>query len=264
LNLFKKTSFLWFCALILPVFSPFSHSAGADPLFRRIAPGVEATEWNYFAKSSGNIIEFVFVRVDPKIATLSVGLEVKAKDVRQASMKRNAIAGINANYFDPEGNPLGLVISNGHLLHSLQRGGNVITGVFAIIDNLPIIIHRDAFSRFKNVQEAIEAGPRLIADRRPLKVESYEASRRSAVAVTSDHRIIFAATKNRLPGATLKELQDILLEPLFQITEALNLDGGGSSQLYVSGFPAGRSTWVSGGDPVPVGIYVTRALKVLK
>jgi hypothetical protein len=58
-------------------------------------------------------------------------------------------------------------------------------------------------------------------------------------------------------GGTLREVQSALLRPELGCVDALNFDGGGSSQLYFSasieGHPGGtREEWLPGRDEVPV------------
>jgi exopolysaccharide biosynthesis protein len=66
----------------------------------------------------------------------------------------------------------------------------------------------------------------------------------------------------RFPGATLAQLQEMLLDPSLNVDDALNLDGGGSSQLFVEkNLRIADETFISGGDVVPVGLIVKRRKK---
>jgi len=187
-----------------------------------------------------------------------------AADLRTLTKQSGGVAGINANFFDDKGNPLGLLIDNGLVRHKMHRGGKVLTGVFAIRgDNLPVIEHRDSF-KTDGVITAVQAGPRLIADGAvvPLNAPD-ETSRRSGIAITKRNAVILYATVLRFPGATLSEIQGMLLDPSLEVLQALNLDGGGSSQLFVESFASlPDETFITGGDLVPVGIVVKRKTKV--
>ena len=81
-------------------------------------------------------------------------------------------------------------------------------------------------------------------------------SRRSAIAIDRKGRILLVASKDRFPGLTLTELQKILLGKDLDIQDALNLDGGGSSQLYVPAKNSEAKIDASGGDKVPVFLTV--------
>jgi len=183
-----------------------------------------------------------------------------AADIRTLTRENGAIAGINANFFDERGSPLGLIIYNSELRHKIQRGGRVLTGIFAIRSSGEIVIeHRDTFNP-QQTWMAIQAGPRLLENGKAVEIgPSPETSRRSGVAITKDNEVILYATVLRFPGATLGDIQEMLLDPGLGVTNALNLDGGGSSQLFIESFPSlSGETFLSGGDPVPVGLVVKR------
>lgn len=176
-------------------------------------------------------------------------------DLQSMTRSVNGVAGINANFFDEFHQPLGLIISSGKQLHALQRGGSVLTGIFMVKDDVPTILHRDDFSP-KDVQLAIQAGPRLIANGKPVQIRSdQESSRRSGVAICGDGSVIFYATMLRFPGATLQDVIGMLLDPALNVRDALNLDGGGSSQLFVERVDGKQEEiFVRGADSVPVGL----------
>lgn len=188
-----------------------------------------------------------------------VGL--KRADVRTMTKKIGGIAGINTNFFDEAGDPLGLVLKNQQELNKPHRGGNVLTGIFYVDDKKPYIVHRDEFQNVK-AQLALQAGPRLIAGGRAVQISSTDApNRRSGLAIARSSEIILYATLLRFPGATLSQLQEMLLDPQLEIIEALNLDGGGSSQLFMEKNPLGEAVYISGGDLVPVALVLTRRLR---
>ena len=99
-------------------------------------------------------------------------------DIRTLCKKVNGIAGINANFFDEQGRPLGLLIENSLIQQKLQRGGNLLGGVFAVRKGMAVIERRDSFDP-TNVSVALQAGPRLIEQSRPVAIQSAdETSRR--------------------------------------------------------------------------------------
>lgn len=142
----------------------------------------------------------------------------------------------------------------------MQRGGRVLTGIFAVKRSGQFVIeHRDSFKP-EDTWMAVQAGPRLVENGKPIEIgSSQETSRRSGVAITKNNEVILYATVLRFPGATLGDIQEMLLDPALEVTHALNLDGGGSSQLFIESFASlSGETFLSGGDPVPVGIVVKR------
>jgi exopolysaccharide biosynthesis protein len=75
--------------------------------------------------------------------------------------------------------------------------------------------------------EAEKIAKRFVSDRHP----------RTAIARLKDGRVLLATVDGRQPGASagmsLRELADLLLE--FGASEAINLDGGGSTTMVVNG-----------------------------
>ena len=64
-------------------------------------------------------------------------------------------------------------------------------------------------------------------------------------------------------GSSLREIQNLLLRPELGCFEALNFDGGGSSQMYISGDIPGhqgatREEDFPGRDEVPVALGLFR------
>jgi uncharacterized protein YigE (DUF2233 family) len=180
-------------------------------------------------------------------------------DVRTMTKQTAGIAGINAHFFGTQGEPLGLLISAGKSLGKIHRGGRLLTGVFCIQNGRPKIVHRDNF-KDNNVSEAVQSGPRLVVDGKALQIASPDVtSRRSGIAVTDDGYVILFATMLRFPGASFRQLQEMLLDPSLKVQHALNFDGGGSSQLFVEkNLRIADETFISGGDVVPVGLIIKR------
>lgn len=182
----------------------------------------------------------------------------KGSDIASLCQSVKAKICINASFFDEQGEALGIVISRGSLHKKLHNGGGTLTGVFQIASEKISIVHRKQFTPH-GVSEAFQAGPRLISNGSPIKFRlaptSY--SRRSAVCTTSNNTLVFAIVTSSITGITLKQLQQILLIPELDCLDALNLDGGGSSQLYVSDeLPGAKSNnkpiVISGRDNVPI------------
>ena len=255
---------LLICALLAPL-----PAAAID--WKSVEDGFDFAKYELGDVSSVIRSEVYLLRFDPQRFTFSAiaaepdGDESHppAADLRTLTKQNGGIAGINANFFDEKGNPLGLLIDNSEMRHKMHRGGKVITGVFAIrATGTPVIEHRDSF-KTEGVSMAVQAGPRLIADGKlvPLNAPD-ETSRRSGIAITKKNTVILYATVLRFPGATLGDIQGMLLDPSLEVVQALNLDGGGSSQLFVESFTSlSGETFITGGDPVPVGIVVRRKNK---
>ena len=172
--------------------------------------------------------------------------------------KARALACINANFFDENIKPLGLVVTRGMTLQSLHKRGGTLTGIFQVSRDHASIVNRSEYNP-ESVVEAIQAGPRLIAsgNKVPGLKEESSPTRRSGVCIDRDGKIIFYLMSTGIFGISLEELREFLLDKSVQCQEALNLDGGGSAQLYVqikNSKDEGPSKLISieGSDEVPV------------
>jgi hypothetical protein len=107
------------------------------------------------------------------------------------------------------------------------------------------------------VDMAVGGGPRLIADGRVV-VDQYQVRERfpdgfdttrhprSAVGITADNTLVLMVVDGRQPdrsrGVSLQELADLMLSA--GCVDAMNLDGGGSSTIWIDGalanFPSDR------------------------
>jgi uncharacterized protein YigE (DUF2233 family) len=247
--------------------TPAAAEDNKDPFeveWTELEPGLEEGIYQLTSPAAAIQSEVILLRFSPQKfsfhAAVASDYGAQSSDVITLARKTGAVAAINANFFDPEEKPLGLVIEAGQKRNSLQQGGNLLSGVFYVANGVPAIVHRDKFQGI-NAEIAIQAGPRLVADSKAVDhQEPQPPSRRSGVAVTSDHRVIFYATRVRFPGATIYQIQRMLLQSSLHITDALNLDGGSSSQLYLQGADGSKEPqlFVTGGDNVPIGLVAKR------
>jgi uncharacterized protein YigE (DUF2233 family) len=216
-------------------------------------------EKNFIVKPEILLIRFDLNHFTTQIAVASDFGEQRS-DIKTLTEKSGGIFGINASFFDPKGAPLGLLVVNGRQVQRVHKGGNLLTGIFLIQDSYPKIIHRNDFD-LSNITQALQAGPRLIVNGAPLKVSSSTIlSRRSGIAITQTGEVIYYATTLRFPGANFEQLQNMLLLPELGITDALNLDGGSSSQLYLKTNKSTPEILISGGESIPVGLIVKRKI----
>lgn len=154
---------------------------------------------------------------------------------REIAGHSGASLAINANFFDENGAPLGVIVSGGKLQHQAHRAGRTLSGIFQMTPKGPQIVHRDAFSP-SGILEAIQAGPRLIDKSAPIPgVRDTFTTRRAGICITSSGDIIVYCVSSALVTLTVPALQELLASSQIGCTEALNLDGGGSAQLYARG-----------------------------
>lgn len=182
----------------------------------------------------------------------------KSNNVKRLSEASKAVLVVNASFFDERGKPLGLVVSRGIVHQDLHRGGKTLTGIFQVTRSGVSIESRDGYFP-RSVIEAVQSGPRLVAnDKLVAGLHSNSAvSRRSGVCLDQERRVLFFCTSGIFAGTSLSALQTILQG--VGCRDALNLDGGGSSQLYLSPKLPGAASdleevYLPGRDDIPVGI----------
>jgi uncharacterized protein YigE (DUF2233 family) len=177
-----------------------------------------------FFKSSLSKFEIRVIR--------SVKFGEKSLTSKAVCEKSNSTLCINGSFFDENKRPLGLIVENGNLIQKIQNQGNLLSGIFFRKKDIIGISHRNNFE-IKNIYEAIQSGPRLIEDSKAIEgLKSSDISdRRSGVCIDNDNNLVFFVVRSTLFGVTTSQLQKVLIGAPFHCKEALNLDGGSSSQL---------------------------------
>ncbi|MBE7211890.1 MAG: phosphodiester glycosidase family protein [Gluconacetobacter diazotrophicus] len=165
--------------------------------------------------------------------------------------ENHCVAGTNGGYFSPEFDPVGLLVCDGRTVRPEGRS-RLLSGVLAVTAAHHISLRRvneSAASSLpgKHARQAVQCGPFLVEDRRPVAgLNAARAARRTAVFTDGGGRWGLAVCT----PVTLEEFAAILADPALtpgglKIARALNLDGGGSTALWVRPAPGGKS-----GEPV--------------
>ncbi|MDE0331427.1 MAG: phosphodiester glycosidase family protein [Nitrospinae bacterium] len=157
---------------------------------------------------------------------------------------------LNAGYYDEKGRPLGYFRSGGKVFNSrvLYRGHKTFLHYGALFTvgrktGVPNIVSREKF-KDSDVKEAFQAGPLLVADGKPVRGltryrEYLRATRRTVVGLDAEGRLVVLVSEAETRGISWCELQEFLVLPESKgglgIRDAMNLDGGSSSQLWVRG-----------------------------
>lgn len=173
--------------------------------------------------------------------------------IRRMVENQGALLGVNANFFDPNGNPLGLIISNGQEINSYRPISW--WGVFSIEKGIPHIVAGPQWKKSNEVTTAIQAGPRLIAKGKTLRLKQ-EISPKTAIGITKNGDIILVAT---LFPLDINELARLMVGSMrkggLECIDALNFDGGSSTQMYakIGSFELRLPSYV--GVPVGLGVF---------
>ncbi len=169
-------------------------------------------------------------RLDPSILRLGIGTAKQFGlaniDAKTAAQRSNAVLFINGGFFTPEYASLGLLVQNGRELNRLKWTSW--WHVFQVKAGSPQIISKQEFSLTPDVEMAIEAGPRALTNGNVPTGLKASIAERSVVGIDKDGRIIIAATEG-LPISIAGLAAYLKAEGC---VNALNLDGGSSTQIY--------------------------------
>lgn len=222
------------------------------------------TEWVILARGVGHRVfhlpggvaaDAVRVRLDD--ASLEV-VDARTADEDRATAsglrarRPGAVAAVNGGFFDEAGKPMGLVLARGRITNTLRRAD---WGVFWVGGDRAGIMHTTDWRDGKPAYalEALQAGPRLVVARTPVKLKP-QVARRTVVCVKSPKEVVLLVTEAIDARPLAEWLAREERRGGLGCVDALNLDGGPSSQLSVQA--GNRSLEVRGGWPVPNGLVV--------
>ncbi len=161
---------------------------------------------------------------------------------RDCADKQQALLAINAGFFTPEGNPLGLVISQGKRSGSWNSSSSLGTGIYRIDSSgIASISRRSQASAVFNSKELLQAGPLLIENQKPITgLDPSKVAMRSILLHDGGNRWWIGIAS----PCSLAELSRALSTQSpadWKISHALNLDGGRSTDLFISSKISGGS-----------------------
>jgi len=214
---------------------------------RKIAPGIVLKQ-AHFDDLFGAPQSISVVEVDLSRKKLILGIAADPQwriATGEFARQHDAIAAINGTFFDVKnGGSVMLVKSEGKVINTTrvrsERGGGAITfdgNHASIVAADPQDAHWDEHLSAPNV---MVSGPVLMLDGKPFELSQKAFNRlshpRSAVAITRDCKLLLVAVDGRnkqAGGMSLFSLTTLLQN--LNACSALNLDGGGSTALYVKG-----------------------------
>lgn len=142
---------------------------------------------------------------------------------------QGSLAAINGGFFNPDGSPLGLVITDGQSRGAFNSHSFLGTGI--IDGENTILSHRKSYQKSS---ELVQSGPRLVWDQERLigLSKSKERPRSFVIWDGENHFGIGYADRATLQGLA----NNLQAQPFegFHIKYAINLDGGTSCDLWVS------------------------------
>jgi hypothetical protein len=196
-----------------------------------LAPGFERRIYTPPNNALGGL---VVLRIDPSLYTFRAhyrpGTPLLLND--WTTNLPGAVAFVNANYFDPQFNALGLVVADG-----IAYGQSFVNmGGLLQVQNGGVRVRSTILEPYlgEPLEQAVQAFPMLVTnggasfDNR----QRDRVSRRTVAAQDAQGRILLMATP--LLGISLVDLASYLPTTDMQIINAVNLDGGGSTMMSVA------------------------------
>lgn len=225
-----------------------SPTASVDA-WQQIAPGIAQ---RVYRPDDNPERALLAVRFDPALYTFRA--HYRPGDPLSLSGWSQALPGVialmNANFFTREQFITGLLVADGVVYGEayINRGG-----MFAVQNGLPVV-RSNTLSPYRGepLEQAIQAFPMLVLDGAAIYADQTDSriSRRTAIGQDVNGWIVFIVTLRS--GLSLPALSAFLAQSDLQLVNAFNLDGGGSTMLYLN--PTDFS--ISAFDPVPAVLAV--------
>lgn len=182
------------------------------------------------------------VRLDTVLAGDRIG---KVEELGSMAKRSKAKVAINGTFFDAYTDsdykaPYGYIAGSGKLKKnsSGDKRATFLYDADQLAEIVPGLSFMDRFNQGA-VEGAVQAGPRLVANGKvalDIVGEGFKDPKiltnggaRSALGITRDHRLILLTTS----GATIPQLAEIMKQAC--AWQAMNLDGGASSGLWMDG-----------------------------
>lgn len=204
--------------------------------WERVADGVD------YRRVTRDALDVHIARIDldePSLRVIATAEEDSGMTVSEFARKRDAIVAVNADYFDKEMRPIGLAIGPCGVWgepQSMRRQPIVAVGE----GRTEILPHDAQIDDW--MTGAVSGWPMLVASCEAIAelpgsdFFTRAPHPRTAVALSKDGRTLYLLVadgrREGVPGPTLPELAEFIVGELGACI-ALNLDGGGSSAMWV-------------------------------
>ena len=214
----------------------------------------------------------VLVIHDPTRVKVGVSskLGIEGETVSQIADDNDAIAGINGGYFSDDsgaqqwtsngGKPTGYLMTEGIVKNNIE--GNDKTPIVAITKEGKLLVGEITVANLlknNDVKEAMSYIDTLVVNGNPSIIKRETGSSpRTMIGQRKDGAIVFVVLDSRLPGdricATLEEAQEVMIS--LNCSNAVNLDGGKSTTMYLYGEVINNPSNALGERPIASGFIV--------
>lgn len=220
---------------------------------------------------------YALVIKDP--TRVSIGISSKlfesGETVSKIAENYDAVAAINGGYFTDDtdmeqwssngGIPTGFLMAQGEIKQNIDP--NIETPIVAITKGGELLIGKTKISELLSkksddkdtVTDAMSYVTTLVENGNPSIIEMQEGSSpKTMIGQRKDGSIVFVVLDSMLPGgricATLNEAQNVMIN--LECYNAVNLDGGKSSTMYLNGEIINQPSYALGERPISAGFIV--------
>jgi len=204
-------------------------------IWQTLEPGLDytTTSVSHNADVPGKLHAF---KIDLKNYSLHLvtadQLNKESASVKALNNSIDGLIAINGGFFSPNRKILGLRTENGKIINPVRPISW--WSVFYVKHNKAYLVRANKYYHNRHVDFALQAGPRLVINGR-IPALKPGVDERTALCITrSNNKVIIAATENT--PITTTELANALSTSEKKgglgCYNALNLDGGSSTQLY--------------------------------
>lgn len=217
--------------VLLGLSSVGASAAAAEPArFAPVAPGIEYAS---FDRRPDDVEPFQVhaFKIDLEVAELrlvSAGAPASRRTVEQIAGPYPAAVAVNASFFDTEGRAIGLGVSEGRLLAAGKRQS---WGALVVEGKKARIVLGSEIQDYRAYSLVVQGIPRLVVGGTVQRLKPQVAAR-TAVCAGGGSITIAVATKVETTDFA-RFLADGLERGGLGCSDALNLDGGPSTQLVV-------------------------------
>jgi len=213
-------------ALVFLAAFPLQAAVDWHPLL----PGLQQASWSG-KDSQGNSFALELFKIDPRQYKLQLVqasdyqlMKISAKDM---VARTGGLLAVNGGFFDPQYKSMGLLVKEGNVVNPLRSVSW--WGVFSYDKYAGARVDTpEAFQAKPSTEIALQVGPRLIDDNRVMPLKKND-SQKTFIGIAPDNQLILGVTD--MSAVDAGDLANVLWKE-FQLKEALNFDGGGSTQLY--------------------------------
>jgi hypothetical protein len=217
--------------------------------WQTLSPGLERR--TYAPNPDNLLLQLNVLRVDPALYSFRAHYRPAAGLGLSGWLDAlpGAAAFVNANFFDPQELVVGMVVSDGVASGQTLAGRG---GMMQVANGQPRVrsLINEPYAG-EALEQAVQAFPMLVLNGQASynNQADRDVSRRTVVAQDTSGRILLMATS--LLGLSLNDLSAFLAASDMALVNALNLDGGGSTMLYI------------GSDTTPIQIASFDAVPVV-